>query len=86
MQYKLLVDTEEIKGFAYKMLEDRLIEIPSAERPQGEWKHLKGDEWLCSNCGYVIWTDEELERIIHDAKEKARKEIARTKGVTDGNK
>ena len=32
-----LVDTEEIKGFAYRILEDRLMEIPSAERLQGEW-------------------------------------------------
>lgn len=28
-------------------------------------------------------TDEELERIIHDAKEEARKEIARMKGADD---
>lgn len=29
-----LVDTEEIKGFAYRMLEDRLMEIPSADKQQ----------------------------------------------------
>ena len=29
-------------------------------------------------------TYEELERIIHDAKEEARKEIARMKGADDG--
>lgn len=28
-------------------------------------------------------TDEELERIIHDAKEEARKEIARMRGADD---
>ena len=28
-------------------------------------------------------TDEELERIIHDAKEEARQEIARMKGADD---
>ena len=27
------------------------------DRPRGEWKHLKGDEWLCSECGHVIWTE-----------------------------
>jgi hypothetical protein len=27
-----LVDTEEIKGFAYRMLEDRLIKLPSANK------------------------------------------------------
>ena len=29
-----LIDTEEIKGFAYRMLEDRLMEIPSADQQQ----------------------------------------------------
>ena len=29
-----LVDTEEIKGFDYRMLEDRLMEIPSADKQQ----------------------------------------------------
>ena len=62
-----LVDTEEIKGFAYRMLEDKLMEIPSVERPQGEWidKGWKGDwqfetdgrgncwhEYECSECGF----------------------------------
>ncbi len=27
------------------------------ERPQGEWKHLGGDEWVCSECGHVITTE-----------------------------
>lgn len=27
-----LVDTEEIKGFAYRMLEDRLMGLPSANK------------------------------------------------------
>ena len=27
-----MIDIEEIKGFAYRMLEDRLMEIPSADR------------------------------------------------------
>ena len=29
-----LIDTEEIKGFAYRMLKDRLMEIPSADQQQ----------------------------------------------------
>lgn len=33
--------------------------IPSAEpeRKKGEWRHLGGDEWCCSNCGYVVSTE-----------------------------
>ena len=49
-----LVDTEEIKGFAYRMLEDRLIEIPSYDRPQGEWLKFglgRGTRIrFCTNC------------------------------------
>ena len=52
-----LIDTEEIKGFAYRMLEDRFIEIPSADRPQGEWiattmVDCGAPIWLCSMCEY----------------------------------
>ena len=49
-----LVDTEEIKGFAYRMLEDRLMEIPSADK-KGEWIHAHvgtiAEGLYCSNCG-----------------------------------
>ena len=27
------------------------------ERPKGRWEHLGGDEWCCSNCGHVIFTE-----------------------------
>lgn len=50
-----LVDTKEIKGFAYRMLEDRLIGLPSAHSLQGEW--IEQEEcWQCSECGdeYVL--------------------------------
>ena len=49
-----LVDTEEIKGFAYKILEDRLMEIPSADK-KGEWVYAHegkiAEGLFCSNCG-----------------------------------
>lgn len=50
-----LVDTKEIKGFAYRMLEDRLMEIPSADRPRGKWidksNGIEGAWNYCSVCG-----------------------------------
>ncbi|MBQ5474608.1 MAG: DUF551 domain-containing protein [Lachnospiraceae bacterium] len=46
-----LVDTEEIKGFAYRILEDRLMEILSADRPQG-W--IPCSERLPANDDWVI--------------------------------
>lgn len=44
-------------------------DIPSADRPQGEWVHLKGDEWLCSNCGYVVWTEGSWEHPLERGKD-----------------
>ena len=34
-------------------------DIPSAvpERKKGKWRHLGGDEWCCTNCGYVVSTE-----------------------------
>lgn len=49
--------TELIPIFRVKQwLEDR----PTAdvkEVKRGHWKHLGGDEWLCTNCGEVITTE-----------------------------
>ena len=39
------------------------------ERPKGEWKHLKGDEWFCSECGYVIWTEGSWEHPLERGKD-----------------
>lgn len=27
-----------------------------SERKKGEWRHLVGNEWCCTNCGYVVST------------------------------
>ena len=37
-------------------VEDAISNIPSTDRPQGEWKNYK-DEHLCSNCGEVVIDD-----------------------------
>lgn len=78
-----LVDTKEIKGFAYRMLEDRLIGLPSAHSLHGEWKHLKGDEWLCSNCGYVVWTEGSWEHPLEKGKDYCEHCGAHMKGEDD---
>ena len=44
--------------FAHKCLET----LPSADRPQGEWKRRLVDngfnaDWICSECGYRVKTD-----------------------------
>lgn len=32
------------------------------EVKRGKWKHLGGDEWLCTNCGEVITTEGSWEK------------------------
>lgn len=32
-------------------------EQPTVEPVRGEWAHIGGDEWCCSNCGHVISTE-----------------------------
>jgi len=41
---------------------------PTADRPQMEWIHLKGDEWLCPNCGHVVWTEGSWEHPLERGK------------------
>ena len=56
----------------YKLFEKCLENTPTidaAYRPQGEWKHLKGDEWLCSNCGHVVWTEGSWEHPLERGKD-----------------
>ena len=39
--------------------------IPSADVAQvmhGEWKHIGGDEWCCTACGFVISTEGSWEK------------------------
>lgn len=52
--------TEWIVGFVKKY---------SAEPKTGKWKHLKGDEWLCSNCGYVVHTEGSWEHPLKRGKD-----------------
>lgn len=54
-----------------------------ADRPQGEWKHLGGDEWLCSECGYVIWTEGSWEHPLERGKDYCEHCGARMKGADD---
>lgn len=62
----------------YKALEA----APSADK-RGEWKHLKGDEWLCSNCGYVVWTEGSWEHPLERGKDYCEHCGARMKGADD---
>ena len=48
--------SEPVKSYA-KMAIEAL-----QERPKGRWAHLGGDEWCCTNCGYVISTEGSWEK------------------------
>ncbi len=63
----------------YKALEA----VPSADRPQGEWKHLGGDEWLCHECGHVVWTEGSWEHPLERGKDYCEHCGARMKGTDD---
>ena len=45
-----------------------MADAPTIEGPQGEWKHLEGDEWVCSNCGYVVCTEGSWEHPLERGK------------------
>lgn len=62
---------------------DAVKALPSADRSQGEWKHLKGDEWMCPNCGYVIWTEGSWEHPLERGKDYCEHCGARMKGADD---
>lgn len=70
-------------GIGFEVRSHCLVElelVPSADRPQGEWKHLGGDEWLCSNCGYVVWTEGSWEHPLERGKDYCEHCGAKMKG------
>lgn len=61
---KDVIDIIRSAGFWER--EDMEVAITCVEQTQdadvapvvhGSWEHLGGDEWMCTNCGYVISTD-----------------------------
>ena len=44
---------------ACKFFKDKNIFVPVKS---GEWAHLGGDEWCCTNCGNVIFTEGSWEK------------------------
>lgn len=61
---KLIIDIPDTAYEAYK--EWHKNKVATAEQsliaqgtplPEGEWKHISGDEWYCSECGHVITTE-----------------------------
>ena len=62
---------------------ERLVDIEVIKPKRGEWKHLKGDEWLCSNCGYVVWTEGSWEHPLERGKDYCEHCGAHMKGVDD---
>ena len=50
---------------AFSLVYRKLRELPTAEVAEvkhGEWSHLGGDEWCCTNCGKVISTEGSWEK------------------------
>ena len=62
-----LAKIEDILGDDYDL--GRLRELAQADRegrraalPYKKWVHLGGDEWCCSSCGNVIYTEGSWEK------------------------
>lgn len=54
-----LNECTDIKGFKYTQMHNALIEIPSADRPQGEWVEMYRDGFgnmicMCSKCNFHV--------------------------------
>lgn len=48
------------KQFTGEFVTTTTTSMPSVEYTPvryGRWKHLGGDEWFCTNCGFVISTE-----------------------------
>lgn len=51
-----LLKTQRIDGDDLHEAFDMAIKALE-ERKTGRWEHIGGDEWVCSECGYVISTE-----------------------------
>lgn len=50
-----------VEGEQARRIEKKLEQI-TVEPVRGEWAHIGGDEWCCSNCGHVISTEGSWEK------------------------
>lgn len=48
--------------YSRRFVESILSEVPSADRPQGEWVDTGKNLWKCSNCEMVIYSESEQDR------------------------
>ena len=60
--FKNLREEWAIKTEGFRKAEEVIMSVPSADRPQGEWKRRLVDngfnaDWVCSECGYRVKTD-----------------------------
>lgn len=58
------VGDEYARGYmnALDEVENEINNQPSVEPVRGEWRHLGGDEWCCTQCGFVITTEGSWEK------------------------
>ena len=49
-------------GTTYEIMLMQMREVPSADRPQGEWIDEGKNLWKCSNCEMVIYSESEQDR------------------------
>lgn len=56
-----LVNGKSIHGVEdYEIASEPTVEIAPVRH--GRWKHLSGDEWFCTHCGFAISTGGSLDK------------------------
>ena len=68
IELQVLMNQDDIpsyyKGTIQKVIET--LQMDCVEVIKGKWKHRGGDEWFCTNCGYVISTEGSWEHPLSD--------------------
>lgn len=59
------VQEQDLESFnkGIKTIRKYILQLEKSVEPaRGEWAHIGGDEWCCSNCGHVISTEGSWEK------------------------
>lgn len=64
------------QGFDWDKAKQALASVPAADVApvvHGRWEHLGGDEFGCTNCGFIISTEGELGKADTEVLRKLRR-------------
>ena len=62
---------------------ERLVDIEVIEPKRGEWEHFGGDEWRCTHCGDIAYTEGSWEHPLEVGKYYCENCGADMRGIKD---